>query len=59
MASIKYGFEQLGLKRIVGRAMPDNIASIKVLEKCGMKYVGEEVVDEHPAKMYEILGSNY
>ena len=59
MASINYGFEKLGLRRIVGRAMPDNIASIKVLEKCGMRYVGEEVVDEHPAKTYEISRSNY
>ena len=54
MASIKYGFEQLGMKRIVGRAMPGNIASIKVLEKCGMKFIGEELVDEHPALTYEL-----
>lgn len=59
MASINYGFEKLGLRRIVGRAMPGNIASLKVLEKCGMRYVGEEVVDEHEAKTYEISRSNY
>lgn len=53
-ASIKYGFEKLGIRRIVGRAMPDNLASIKVLEKCGMKFVGEEIVDEHPAMTYEV-----
>ncbi len=29
MASINYGFEKLGLRRIVGRAMPGNIASIE------------------------------
>lgn len=56
-ACIKYGFEKLNLPRIVGRAMPQNIASIKVLEKCGMQYIGEEVVDDHPAKTYEILNS--
>ena len=54
-ACIKYGFEKLGLKRIVGRAMPGNIASLKVLEKCGMTYIGEDMVDDHPAKTYEIL----
>lgn len=54
-ACIKYGFEKLGLKRIVGRAMPGNIASLKVLEKCGMTYIGEDIVDDHPAKTYEIL----
>ncbi len=53
MASVRYGFEKLGLRRIVGRAMPENIASIKVLEKCGMRYVGEEVVDGHLAKTFE------
>ncbi len=53
-ASIKYGFEKLGLRRIVGRAMPGNLASLKVLEKCGMKYIGEEMVDGHPAKTYEV-----
>lgn len=54
MASINYGFEKLGLRRIVGRAMPGNIASLKVLEKCGMRFVGEEVVDGHPAVTYEL-----
>lgn len=54
VATVRYGIDQLKLKRIVGRAMPDNIASIKVLEKCGMKYIGEEVVDGHEAKTYDI-----
>lgn len=39
-ACIKYGFEKLNLKRIIGRAMPDNLWSLKVLEKCGMTYIG-------------------
>jgi [ribosomal protein S5]-alanine N-acetyltransferase len=52
---IKYAFEKLNIQRIVGRAMPDNTASLKVLEKCGMTYIGEEMVDEHPAKTYEIF----
>ena len=54
-ACIKYGFEKLGLRRIVGRAMPENTGSLRVLEKCGMTFIGDEVVDEHPAKTYEIL----
>lgn len=53
-ACINYGFEKLQLARIVGRAMPQNTASLKVLEKCDMQYVGEEVVDDHPAITYEI-----
>lgn len=54
-ACLKYGFEQLGLKRIVGRAMPQNVASLRVLEKCGMQYIGEDIVDGHPAKTYEAV----
>ncbi|MEK7224059.1 MAG: GNAT family N-acetyltransferase, partial [Bacteroidota bacterium] len=54
-ACIQYGFEKLHLQRIIGRAMPDNKASLRVLEKCGMTYIGEEVVDGHPAKTYEML----
>lgn len=54
-ASIKYGFEKLNLQRIVGRAMPANVGSLRVLEKCGMIFIGDEIVDDHPAKTYEIL----
>ncbi len=54
-ACLKYGFEKLNLQRIVGRAMPENTASLRVLEKCDMQYIGEEIVDGHPAKTYEAL----
>lgn len=38
IASVQFGFDQLGLKRIVGLAMPENLASIRVLEKAGLSY---------------------
>jgi RimJ/RimL family protein N-acetyltransferase len=53
-ACIQYGFEKLQLRRIIGRAMPDNKGSLRVLEKCGMTFIGEEVVDGHPAITYAI-----
>lgn len=53
-ACIRYGFEKLNLQRIVGRALPGNLASIKVLEKCGMNYVGEETVEGLLHKTYDI-----
>lgn len=37
-ACVVYGFHHLDLKEIVGRTAQDNIASIKVLEKIGMKF---------------------
>ncbi len=54
LASIKYGFERVGLKQITGRAEIENIASWKVLEKCNMIYVGIQQVDGYPVKTYEI-----
>lgn len=53
-ASIKYGFEKLNLQEITGRAEPENIASWKVLEKCGMTYTGMQEVDGWPVRTYEI-----
>lgn len=52
-ASLEYGFSKLGLKRIMGRALPENLASISVLEKCGMQYLGEEVIEGLLHKTYE------
>ena len=38
-ASLRYGFEQLNLERIVAVAYPQNIASRQVMVKLGMKHV--------------------
>ena len=54
-ACLKYGFEKLDLQRIVGRAMPENTASLKVLKKCGMICLGEEEVDGYLHITYEAL----
>ena len=51
---IEYGFDILKLHRIVGRALPANLASIKVLEKCGMKYLHEETVYGYLHKTYQV-----
>ena len=53
-ACLKYGFEKLNLKIIVGRAMAENIASIKVLEKLGLKYEREFDFDEQKGLIYKI-----
>ena len=38
LASVRYGFADLGLKRIIGLVMPENITSVRVLEKTGLRY---------------------
>lgn len=53
-ACIAYGFEKLNLKTIVGRAMKDNLASIKVLEKIGLQYERNFDFDGHEGVIYSI-----
>jgi RimJ/RimL family protein N-acetyltransferase len=38
IATLKYGFEEVKLNRIVAIAHPQNIASVRVIQKVGMKY---------------------
>jgi ribosomal-protein-alanine N-acetyltransferase len=37
-ASVRFGFTELRLKRIIGLVMPENIASVRVLEKTGLRF---------------------
>lgn len=53
-ACLHYGFAKLNLKRIIGRAMKENKASIKVLQKIGLKYEKEAELDGKPAVIYTI-----
>jgi len=39
-ASIDYGFEEVGLDRIVAVALETNLPSRRVLEKCGLREIG-------------------
>ena len=52
--TLDYGFNQLHLKTIVGRAHIENTASLKILEKTGMQYFKDEVVDNCPVKAFAI-----
>ncbi len=57
-ATIDYGFKNLKLKRIVATALPQNIASWKIMEKCGMKCIGEMVdKDKWLVKKHEIVNN--
>lgn len=57
-ACLNYGFNELGLDEIVGRAMKENIASIKVLEKIGLKFIREMEFELHPGVLYRINREN-
>lgn len=50
--TLEYGFKILNIKLITGRAHIENLASIKVLEKIGMDFIGEGIVDDCPVRTY-------
>jgi [ribosomal protein S5]-alanine N-acetyltransferase len=53
-AVMEYGRKELGINRVVAITVPDNIGSIKVLEKIGLRF--EKMVqmpgDEHEIKFF-------
>jgi len=53
-AVMDYGFDSIGLDRIVAVADPDNIASVRVLEKLGMKF--ERRLDDLPEEFKDYNG---
>jgi ribosomal-protein-alanine N-acetyltransferase len=59
-ACLKYGFEELKLKRIIAKAMPDNIGSIKVIQKLGFTFKGyvKDPTDPCPFILYELNNLN-
>ena len=38
LASVRFGFADLAFKSIIGLVIPENIASVRVLEKTGLRY---------------------
>ncbi len=53
-ACLDYGFWKLGLRRIVAQVMAANLASIRVLEKCGMDAVASISYEGQPGLIYSI-----
>lgn len=55
LASLKYGFEEIQLDRIVAIAHPLNLASRRVMEKVGMKYEKDAHYYDTDVVYYAIL----
>ncbi|MEM7144728.1 MAG: GNAT family N-acetyltransferase [Verrucomicrobiota bacterium] len=53
-ASLRFGFEVLGLEEIIALVLPENGASIRVLEKVGMKFEGDFDYDGWRALRYRL-----
>lgn len=58
-ATLEYGFEVLQLKSIIGRAHIQNIASLSILQKIGMRFIGENMIDDCPVKTFEALNHSW
>ena len=50
-AVLKFGFETLKLKKIVGLAIPENTASVRVMEKMGFRF--EKEIEEDGVMAYQ------
>ena len=59
IALLQYGFEQLGLKKIVSSAHVDNIASRRVMEKIGLKFKDFRFHYSCRQAYYEMLLEDY
>ena len=59
LAALKYGFETMKLKTIVGAAEEDNIGSNKVLLKIGLRYCNDFIYDGINCKWYELNRNEY
>lgn len=53
-ACLRYGFEHCQLPIITARAHVENLASLRVIEKCGMQFTCFEEVDSCPVKTYQL-----
>ena len=54
-ATLDHGFKKLKIPLITGRAHIENIASLSVLEKIGMQFRKEEIVDDCQVRTYTIV----
>jgi ribosomal-protein-alanine N-acetyltransferase len=53
-ASLRYGFEKIGLERIVAVAFPENTASRRIMEKLGMRFEKNVIHYGHECVYYAI-----
>ncbi len=53
-AALEDSFERIGLRRIVSFALPQNVASTRVMEKCGMTMMGTALWAGRPHVWYAV-----
>ena len=58
-ASLEYGFETLGIDRIVAVVHPDNLASQRVVDKLGLRYIRDAHFYNSNLRYYAITRAQY
>lgn len=58
-AALGFGFETVGLPRIVAFVVPENTASARVLEAVGLSALGETVYNGFPVRGYAITAEEW
>lgn len=58
-AALRFGFEQLGLERLVAVAIPENTGSRRIMEKAGMKYVKDAHFYERDVVYYALTRDEF
>ena len=59
LAVIDFGFKELNIKTICGAADIENVASNKVLQKIGLKYINDFPFEDIIASWYELKKDDY
>ena len=59
LAALDYGFNKLQIKTMCGAAEIENIASNKILQKIGLKFINEFYVEGVKANWYELKNNDY
>jgi ribosomal-protein-alanine N-acetyltransferase len=59
LAILDYGFKELDIKTICGAADVENIASNKILQKIGLKYINDFPFEDIIASWYELKNDDY
>ena len=54
-ACVSLGFNNLGLKRMIAMVFPENINSIRVLDKLNFEYEKDIIEDNQLAKIYSLI----
>lgn len=53
-AVLKYGFDDLDMKRIIAMVIPQNRSSVRILEQLGFCYVRDFIHAGQPRRLYEL-----